>query len=667
MSKDGWKPEIEDITRLLKACANIADLDRTKQLHSHVIELGFDIPLQVNSTLVHSYMRCGSVQNACSVFNSVRKRDVILWTTLITGYAQLGLCGQAFASFNRMYAEGESPNQFTYASILKACPNRPNRGLVKHAHTGLLESGFGPEVTIGNALIDAYGKIGNMDHALAVFNNMHRKDVVSWSAMIYCFGQYERWRDAIVLFKEMNQEQLQPNNYVYVSILKACASLKDLETCRHVHSQVVERSWEVDVYLRTTLLDTYMKCGCIKDVQEVLEKIVNLDLMSVNVMLSGYAQHALGEEANALFLKSQNEGLIPDKFTFATMLKACASVACIEEGTHFHARLSSSGIACDPFMASTLIDMYVKCSRIDYARQVFDGMFERDLILWNSLLVGFIQAESCENAMGLYHQMQLEGVFADACTYVILLKACIGIAALVSGKQIHARLVKSSVEPNLYVRSSLVDMYSKCGSLESAREVFESTQDRDVISWNSVITAYAQQGHSKEVFTLFESMKEEGLKPSVVTLGCVLSACRHSGLVEDGCEYLKSLVVTYNIEPSGEHFGCIIDLFARVGRLNEAADFLSKFPFKLTVEPWIALLAACKVHGDVDVAERAFENVERLEPDHVGSVILLSNVYSAAKKWDAANSMRLRLKAKAMEGPEEQHELSGPMQVVSIQ
>ncbi|MCO5599042.1 hypothetical protein L7F22_053141 [Adiantum nelumboides] len=659
MPKDGWKSEIEDITRLLKVCANLVDLNRTKQLHSHIIELGIDVPLQVNSALVHSYIRCGSVQNACNIFNSVRKRDVILWTILITGYTQLGLFGQAFASFNRMYVEGEPPNHFTYASILKLSTNMPDRRLVEQAHTGLLEAGFGSEVTIGNALIDAYGKIGSMDHALLVFNNIHKKDVVSWSAMISCFEKFERWRDAIVLFEEMNQEQLQPNNYTYVSILKACASLKDLETCRHVHSQVAERSWEVDAYLRTRLLDTYLKCGCIIDARKILDKIVYLDLMSVNVMLSGYAQHGLGEEANILFLNSQNEGLIPDKFTFTATLKACASVAWIEEGTHVHVQFSSSGIALDSFMAITLVDMYVKCGQIGYARQVFHEMFERDAILWNSFLVGFIQEGNCQNAMGLYHQMHLEGVFADACTYVILLKACIGLAALVSGKQVHARLVKSSDEPNIHVRSSLVDMYSKCGRLESARKVFESTQCRDAISWNSIMTAYAQQGDSKEVFTLFKSMQEEGLKPSVVTLGCVLSACRRSSLIEDSCEYLKSLVVTYNIEPSAQHFGCIIELFATLGRLNEGADFLSKLPFKITVEPWITLLAACKVHGNVDVAECAFENIQRVEPGHVGAVVLLHNVYAAVKNWDAANSIRLRLRAKVIEGHGEQHELNG--------
>lgn len=649
-----------DITRLLKVYASARDLDKTKQLHAYIVELGSDASLQLNSALVHSYLRCGSLKNSCSIFDNVRQRDVIIWTTLITGYAQIGLSAEAFMLFKRMHVEGEVPNHFTYASILKACAGIPNHGLVEQLHTNLIEGGFESDITIGNALIDVYAKLGNMEQALLVFNNMIRKDVVSWSAMISCFSQYECWREAVELFEEMHHEQLQPNKYTYVSILKACASLQAFKNCMHIHSQVVERSWEVDVYVRSTLVDTYVKCGCIEDARGVFDKMEEPDLVSANAMLSGYAQNALGIEALTLFYKLQNEGVIPDKFTIATILKACASVACIEEGTQVHACISDSGIASDLYMASTLVDMYVKCKRVGDARQVFDGMFERDVVLWNCLLIGYAQEDNSEEAMALFNQMQHEGVFADAVTFVIMLKACISIAALVWGKQAHAQLVNSSLESNMYVRSSLVDMYAKCGSLECARRVFDGTPERDVVAWNSMITAYAQRGHNKEVFTLFGLMQKERLKPSGVTLGCVLSACRHGGLVEDGCEYFKSLTVTYHIKPTGEHFGCIVDLFARVGRLDEAADFLSKLPFETTIEPWMALLGACKLHGNVDVGECAFEHIERLEPGHVGAVILLSNVYAAAKKWDAVNATRLKLKPGTMhEEPEQQHELGG--------
>eukprot|EP00250_Pteridium_aquilinum_P017363 c23591_g1_i1 orf=264-2249(+) len=649
----------DDITRLLKVYAHAGDLDKTKHVHSHFVEFGSEVSLQVSSALVHTYIRCGSLENSCSVFDNVRQRDVILWTTLITGYAQFGLSAEAFMLFRRMHMEGEVPNNFTYASILKASTGMLNRGMAEQVHTSLIEAGFDSDVTIGNVLVDVYAKLGSMERALLVFNNMHKKDIVSWSAMISCFSQYERWREAISLFEEMHQEQLQPNNYTYVSILKACASLKTLENCRLVHSGVVERSWEVDVYVRSTLVDTYVKCGCIEDARGVFDKILELDLVSMNAMLSGYAQNALGEEALSLFQRLQNECVMPDKVTFAIILKACASVAAIEEGNQVHARISDAGIARDLFMGSTLVDMYVKCKQVDEARQVFDGMFERDVVLWNCLLVGY-QEDNSEEAMHLFNQMQHEGVFADAVTFVIMLKACIGIAALVWGKQAHAHLVNSSLESNMYVRSSLLDMYAKCGSLEGARRVFDSTREWDVIAWNSMITAYAQRGHNKEVFTLFQLMQKEGLEPSGVTLGCVLSACRHAGLVEDGCEYFKSLSVTYRIKPSREHFGCIVDLFARVGLLDEAADFLSKLPLEPTVEPWMALLGACKVHGNVDVGECAFEHIERFEPGHVGAIILLSNVYAAAKKWNAVHATRLKLCTGAMhEEPEQQHELCG--------
>ncbi|KAH7443740.1 hypothetical protein KP509_02G049000 [Ceratopteris richardii] len=650
-------PGVEEIIRLLKVSANDADLENTQRLHSWLVELQHDASLEAGSALVHSYVRCASIKNAWSTFYRVHKRDVILWTTLITGYGQLGIFPQASAAFNRMHVEGEFPNHFTYASIIKASANTSDDRTVKQIHASLLEAGFASDATISNTLIDVYGKLGDIEHAILVFNSLPNKDVISWSAMISCFGKHERWRDTILLLSEMHQENMQPSNYTFVSILQACAKLKDLETCRCVHSQVAEKNWDTDVYLRSALLDTYMKCGCIKDAEQVLNNVTCLDLMSINAMISGYAQHALGDEAMMLFHKLQNEGLISDRYTFATILKACASVASTEEGTQIHVHLSASGIECDQFITSTLIDMYVKCGKISGARKIFDDMLERDVVLWNSILVSYTQEGTCQNAFDLFHQMQVEGTFADACTFVILLKACIGAAALVWGKQLHVHLVNTSLDPHIYVSSSLVDMYSKCGSLEDARKIFDKTQKRDVVAWNAIITAYAQQGHSKEVFVLFNSMEREGLEPSAITLGCVLSACRHGGLVEDGCDYFSSLISRYKIKPLAEHFGCIIDLFARVGQLSEAVDFLSRLPFKTTIEPWMALLAACKVHSNVEAAERAFKNIKCLEPDHIGAYILLSNVYAAAKKWDAVHSIRFKLKMMAVQGDGEHREL----------
>lgn len=660
MQKECLKLRRDGIFRLLRECADVGALDKTKQLHSHIIETALEASLPVRSALVHTYMKCGSLENSRSIFNRVCERDVIMWTAMITGYTQNGLGTEAIVLLKQMQLEGEFPNNFTFSSILKACAGQANYRLGKQVHASLIETGYESDVTIGNTLIDMYAKSGGVERAHSVFNKMHRRDVITWSAMISGCTQHEHWREALMLFEEMHKEQLRPNNYTYVSILKACASLKALEDGRQVHNQVVERGWESDLFVRSTLVDTYVKCGSVQDAQKVFDKMQEPDIVSSNAMISGYAQNALGEEALTLFKKMQHEGLVPDKVTFASTLKACASVACLEEGKQVHARISESSMECDLFMGSTLVDMYVKCKQLEDALQVFNGMFERDVVLWNCLLGGYAQEDYGEEAIALFNQMQQEGFSADAVTYVIMLKACISIAALDWGKQAHANLIKSSLEFNLIVRSSLVDMYAKCGSIENARKVFDSTKERDVVAWNAMITAYAQQGLSKEVFTLFELMQKEDLEPSGVTLGCVLSACRHGGLVEDGCQYFESLSLTYGIKPTAEHFGCIVDLFARVGRLDEAADFLAKLPFEPTIEPWIALLGACKIHGNVDAGERAFECIKRLEPGHVGAVVLLSNVYAAAKRWDAVDVTRLRMRDGAIYGDPEQHyELCG--------
>ncbi|CAK9234452.1 unnamed protein product [Sphagnum troendelagicum] len=263
------------------------------------------------------------------------------------------------------------------------------------------------------------------------------------------------------------------------------------------------------------------------------------------------------------------------------------------------------------------------------------GTVPLNIFPWNLRLARYVKAGLHHKALDLFAQMQQEGLIPDSFTFVQLLNVCASLRALESGRKIHAQIIQSGCECNIFVESGLIDMYAKCGSLADARKrVFNKMTTRDVVAWNTMLGGYAMHGLAKEALELLERMCEQGVEVDNVTLVALLSACSHLGLVDEGMHYYESMGLVYGVSSTVEHYACMVDLLGRAGHLDEAEDLIKTMPFEPNVAVWKALLGACRVCGNVEMGERIAKEVIGLDPGNSAGYVLLSNIYAAAGKWD---------------------------------
>ncbi|URD90870.1 Pentatricopeptide repeat-containing protein [Musa troglodytarum] len=283
---------------------------------------------------------------------------------------------------------------------------------------------------------------------------------------------------------------------------------------------------------------------------------------------------------------------------------------------------------------TAVVNMYAKCRRIEEARRMFDRMPERDLVAWNAIVAGYAQNGMAERALEMVIRLQKDGRKPDSVTLVSALPACANVGSLKQAKWIHGFAIRLCLDKNIFVMTALVDLYAKCGSVRVARRLFDAMEERHVTTWNAMIDGYGTNGFGKSAIDLFEQMKRSSVKPNDITFLSVLSACGHSGLVQEGKKYFAGMKEDYGLEPNMDHYGCMVDLLGRAGRLHEAWDFIQKMPISPGISVYGAMLGACKIHKNVKLGEEAAQRLFELEPDEGGYHVLLANIYAAASMWE---------------------------------
>lgn len=627
MEHEGVKPDEVTFVSILKACAGLGGIERGRQIHIHLLMSGIKQNLHVENALVGMYAKCGSIEDAREMFENMSTRDIVSWNAMITGYAQHGNGEDALRFFLRMECEGVEPDAVTFVCILRACASLAALEKGKEIHAQLISSRCECNIFVGNTLVDMYAKCGCMEDARQVFDRTAGKDRVLWNAIIAGYAMHEHENEAFNLFKQMKQEGIKPNGVTFMIILNACASLA---AGKRIHADIIGNGYESDLFVVNTVIDMYAKFGSIVDAHHIFDKASTRDVVSWNVMITGYTQHGHGEVALELFWHMLKEGVRPNKVTFGTILNACANTMALEDGKLIHALINSAGCEVYVDVGSTLIYMYAKCQSLMDAHYLFDKMSERSVVSWNAMIIGYSEHGPEEEALKIFQKMQMEDVKPDEVTFVTILNACAILSALDQGKQIHGHIINNGYGSDIYIGSSLVDMYAKCGSIENARQAFDRMPRQDLISWTAMITGYSQHGFNKEVFLLFQQMLQEGVNPDEITFLCILSACSHLGLVDQGLQYFYSMTQLHNLTPTLEHYSCIVDMFGRVGCLIGAIDFIDKMPFEPGAVVWKTLLGACKNHGNVQLAKHVSQHILKLDPEDAAALVLLSNTYAAA-------------------------------------
>ncbi|XP_019059608.1 PREDICTED: pentatricopeptide repeat-containing protein At5g06540 isoform X2 [Tarenaya hassleriana] len=300
---------------------------------------------------------------------------------------------------------------------------------------------------------------------------------------------------------------------------------------------------------------------------------------------------------------------------------------------------------------TSMVAGYCKRGDIDTARKMFDEMPERNLVTWSVMINGYVKNNCFVKAIELFESMKRKGIQANETVMVSVISSCAHLGGLELGEKAHDYVVKNNLTVNVILGTALVDMYARCGNIEKAIRVFEELPEKDSLSWTSIISGLAMYGHGNEAIHYFSEMVRLGFTPRDITFTAVLSACSHGGLVDRGLEIYESMKRDHGIEPRLEHYGCIVDMLSRAGRLVEAENFILEMPVKPNAPILGALLGACRIHQNAEVAERVGNMLIELKPEHSGYYVLLSNIYARAKKWENVENLRETMKEKRVKKP----------------
>ncbi|KAF3773590.1 Pentatricopeptide repeat-containing protein [Nymphaea thermarum] len=497
---------------------------------------------------------------------------------------------------------------------------------------------------------------------------------------------------------------------LYTYLLDRCIKGTNLKLGRSVHAALIKTALYLNVFLANRLVEVYAKCnsvsssrrlfdempernaytwntiiggyarnGLLVDAQKLFNQMPERNVVTWNSMISGLARCGNWEGAIGIFRSLQKEKMWIDKFTLVSLLNLCSRFKVLEWVRQIHGAVVVMGLKLNLIMLNSFIDAYGKCGDLGTSKIVFDRMEERDVISWTSmfssyaqlnqleearqlfermpvknevswtaLITGHSQNDQGEKALELFSEMQKEFVLPTAFTFVGVLSACSSLGLIECGKQLHGHIMRTMPEPNIFISNALIDMYAKCGCIGSALIHFKQMCERDIVSWNALITGFAQNGCARESLEIFDRMSTSGVKPNDVTFLGVLAACSHAGLVSEGHQYWILMETHYGVRPRSDHYAAMIDLLGRSGRLNEAVELLKSISSQPDVGMWGALLGACLIHGNADLASEAAESLFSLEPTNVARYVSLSNVYAGARRWNHVSQLRVLIKERGM-------------------
>ncbi|PIN26481.1 hypothetical protein CDL12_00761 [Handroanthus impetiginosus] len=478
-----------------------------------------------------------------------------------------------------------------------------------------------------------------------------------------------------------NSRSLQ--QHLFFLLQNRCKTISQLS---QIHARIITNGFTQKSFILVKLLSLYTAFNSFPDAHQVFDQVSNPSTALWNQIIRGHSVGGNSRKSVEVFNNMGRSSELPDGHTYTFVINSCAKGGLLGEGEQVHGKVLKSGFCSNVYVRTSLVDFYVKicgeggvgnakkvlsempernvvtwnslllgCFRsgdVDGAFRVFEEIPERNIVSWTTMIAGCAQNGRCRAALALFRSMQEENIEFDQVTLVSVLSACAEVGDLNLGKWIHLYVFKSCDYRNqtvlISLKNALIHMYASCGEIEAAFGVFKTMKQRTTVSWTSMITGFAKHGYGDEaicVFQMMESSKDNSVSPDEITFLGVLCACSHSGYVDEGRRYFQSMIETFGIEPRIEHLGCMVDLLSRAGLLDEAHELVKSMPMKPNDAVWGALLGGCRIYKRVEVASDVADMLTKeLDPHRAaGYFVLLSNVYAAAKKWQDVVAVRQKM------------------------
>ncbi|KAK3128575.1 hypothetical protein QOZ80_6BG0463620 [Eleusine coracana subsp. coracana] len=546
-----------------------------------------------------------------------------------------------------------SPDSFSFAFAATALSSSCSRGdaappstaaSARSLHALAMVAGYATDTFVASALAKLYFKLSRVDDARRVFDAVTSPDTVLWNTLLAGLSGSE----ALEAFVRMvDADTVRPDATTLASVLPAAVEVADIWTGKCVHGFGVNCGLTDHGHVVTGLISLYAKYGDMECARRLFDRMGEPDLVAYNALISGYSVNGMVESSVQLFKELSALGWRPNSSTLVAVIPVFSPFGHEMLARCLHALVVKYRFDADALVSTSLTTVYCRLNDMESARSIFDTMPEKTMESWNAMISGYAQNGLTEMAVALFQQMQALNVQPNPITISSTLSACAQLGALSMGKWVHKIIAEENLELNVYVMTALIDMYAKCGSIAEARSIFDRMDNKNVVSWNAMISGYGLHGQGAEALKLFKYMLDAHILPTSSTFLSVLYACSHGGLVEEGWEAFHVMTNEYRISPGIEHCTCMVDLLGRAGKLQEAFELISEFP-KSAVGPgvWGALLGACMVHKDSDLAKLASEKLFELDPANTGYYVLLSNLYTSKKHYSEAALVRQEAKSR---------------------
>ncbi|XP_039829239.1 putative pentatricopeptide repeat-containing protein At3g01580 isoform X2 [Panicum virgatum] len=630
------------ITFGLKSCTELRNLLLGKGMHADSLKLGLSRDKFVGSSLVGLYSKLARMADSHKVFEEILDKDIVSYTSMITGYSENmdSTSWNAFEIASDMLQSNLEVNRVTLVSLLQVAGNLRAIREGKSVHCYSIRRGIGvSDEVLETSLVHMYTRCGAYQLASTVLKNSMQA-VASWNALLAGLVQTGQSGNAVHHFSVMlHEHKAIPDSVTYANVISACAELHNSGCAASVHAYLIRRSIPLDVVLATALIEVYFKCTRIMRSRHLFDQLMVKDVVSYNAMIYGYLQSGMANEAITLLKEMMVQCVAPNSVTVLSLLAAIADHKDLVRGRWIHGFAIRHGFCSDVDIANQIIRMYSFCGKIAAARIVFALLEKKILISWTAMMMGCLFCGHGSETVRLLQLMQQHGVKPDSVTLMAAAQAASELGHLKGVKQIQCFVYRALLEKDTKTANSIITAYAKCGRLDLSVGLFLSLENRDLDSWNALISAYGMHGFYIKVLEMFKLMEEGNINPDGLTFSSVLSACSHAGLVKEGLRIFQSMTSMYSVLPQEEHYGCIVDLLSRAGHLEEAYKLIKLSTLNDRSSVLCALLSACRTHGNTILGQIISDELLELE-QNPGTYALISEVFAQKGQWNKSATIR---------------------------